>query len=343
MSSPIKFQVKEVERVLAVQTLEAIDTALDFDGGAKYRALLRTTLPKVEDAYRSTSRSVREHLGASLIGRECARDLWYTFRWATNRFLRVEYHTGDHHGNPCRLCRTTRTRYIRLHNRGNLEEARFVALLQMIGVEVWQFDQNGKQFKVSLHGGHFGGSSDLVLRGIPECPTVPLLGEFKTYNGERFARLLAEGVRASSFEYYIQMQIYMGGLGLPGALFLAVNKDDDELYAELISFNQEMFGFQSNRALKVIQTLTPPTKIADTPGWWKCKICDHRFLCHKVPDGTGTVPLPVRSCRTCIHARPSVDIGNAAWICTNQLSQMYGNLSVESQIAGCDKYSGIEM
>lgn len=343
MSSPISFQVTQVERVIAVQTLEAIDEAIARDGGAKFRELLRYTLPKVEDAYRTKQFEVRKHLGASLIGRECARDLWYTFRWATNRQLRIEYHSGDHHGNPCRLCKKTKTRMMRLLNRGHLEEARFVALLMMIGVEVWQQDEAGRQFKVSLHGGHFGGSSDSIIRGIPECPTVPLLGEYKTYNDERFSRLLAEGVRASSFEYYIQQQIYMGGHGLAGSLFLAVNKDDDELYAELIPFNPELFSFQNNRALKVIQALNPPSKIADTPGWWKCKICDHRFLCHKVPDGTGTIPTPVRSCRTCIYARPSVEIGNASWVCTNQLSQMYGGLSVEAQINGCDKYSTIEM
>ena len=154
MSSPISFQPEKVNRILATETLELIEEALVEDGGAKFRELQRHTLPQVEDAYRSKKLPMRSHLGASLIGRECARDLWYTFRWATNRLQRIEYHTGDHHEEHCAQCRTIKARFIRLLNRGNLEEARFVALLQMIGVEVWQHDDSGNQFKISLHGGH---------------------------------------------------------------------------------------------------------------------------------------------------------------------------------------------
>jgi hypothetical protein len=51
--------------------------------------------------------SLRPHLGASLIGKECARQLWYTFRWVSST---------SHRGQLLRLFRT-----------GHLEEARMVS------------------------------------------------------------------------------------------------------------------------------------------------------------------------------------------------------------------------
>lgn len=61
----------------------------------------------------------RNHLGASLIGRKCRRELWYSFRWATDT---------KHKG-----------RMLRLFNRGHREEDRFVDWLRQVGVEHYPF------------------------------------------------------------------------------------------------------------------------------------------------------------------------------------------------------------
>lgn len=68
----------------------------------------------------------RAHLGASLIGTECERAIWYSFRWATRA-----RHTG---------------RLLRLFDSGNLAEGRFVADLRRIGVTVLDADPaSGRQ------------------------------------------------------------------------------------------------------------------------------------------------------------------------------------------------------
>ena len=75
----------------------------------------------------------RDHLGASLIGKSCARALWYDFRWAT-----PARHTG---------------RILRLFETGQLEEARLVRDLRATGATVLEVDpETGRQFRVEAHG-----------------------------------------------------------------------------------------------------------------------------------------------------------------------------------------------
>ena len=82
------------------------------------------------------------------MGRPCSRELWYTFHWATEK--KFEGQT------------------LRLFNRGHLEGPRMMALLKMIGCTIWQFDSEGKQFRIDGHKGHFGGGLDGVVLGVPD-------------------------------------------------------------------------------------------------------------------------------------------------------------------------------
>src|SRR6266853_4197332 len=68
--------------IIATKTLEAIDQAITADGGASFRKILRHTISQAEDAYSVESDGFRSHLGASIIGNDCYRQIWYMFRWA---------------------------------------------------------------------------------------------------------------------------------------------------------------------------------------------------------------------------------------------------------------------
>ncbi len=121
----------------------------------------------------------RDHLGASLIGKSCARALWYDFRWAT-----PARHTG---------------RILRLFETGQLEEARLVRDLRATGATVLEVDpETGRQFRVEAHGGHFGGSLDAVALGLLEAPKTWHVVEFKTHSAKSFAELVAKGVANAS-------------------------------------------------------------------------------------------------------------------------------------------------
>ena len=65
--------------ILATKTKLAIDTALEVDGGAKFRSLLREAINACGDAFDPEEQTFRSHLGCSLLGKQCARELWYSF------------------------------------------------------------------------------------------------------------------------------------------------------------------------------------------------------------------------------------------------------------------------
>lgn len=296
---------------IAVKTLEAIEKAFQQDQGATYRGLLRQLMPLAEDAYNTKQESFRSHLGASLLGRDCARELWYSFHWS--------------------LSKKFEGKMIRLFNRGHLEEPRMVALLKMIGCEVWQFDENGAQFRVDGHRGHAGGGLDAVIRGCPDVPNEPILGEFKTHNDASFAKLQVDGVIKSKWEHFIQMQTYMGKLKLNYALYVATNKNTDAIHAEIIQFDQTQFDRYQARSAMIIDSKEPPPKINNSPGWYKCKFCDFHTICH---GGA----LPESNCRTCEHS--SVEDGGK-WKCNSPtvvVSFTTSFIDKETQLRGCPSY-----
>ena len=305
---------------LATKTLAAIDAAMRSDQGAKFRHYLREAMPHAEDAYSEEESDFRAHLGASVIGRECPREVWYSFHWTTLR-----KHSGQ---------------LLRLFNRGHLEEPRMVALLRMIGCTVYQFDADGNQFRITGHKGHYGGSLDSVVVGCPDIPDHPILGEYKTHNDKSFQKLKVEGVIASKWEHFVQMQQYMGKMQLCASLYMATNKNDDEIHAELIQFDPAQYQRYEQRSVQIIDAREPPPKISDTPGFWKCKFCDHRDVCH-------LKALPARNCRTCVHSLPGDD---GIWWCNNkerQLELLFPaqnperedfTLTKTRQLKGCEHY-----
>src|SRR5690606_7065514 len=169
----------------AIKTLNEINRLLAADQGAAFRRHLKVSISKRDDASGDEDAPFRSHVGRTVTGRECAREIWYSWRWVTKpRF---------------------EGRLIRLFNRGHLEEARFLALLAMIGCKVWYQDDKGNQFRSSDHDGHYRGSLDGVVLGVPDLPDVPCLVEFKTHSDRSFQKLRIAGVRAAKFEHFVQL------------------------------------------------------------------------------------------------------------------------------------------
>jgi hypothetical protein len=296
--------------IKAVKTLQKIEDCLTFDQGAKYRGFLRQCVAQVDDAYNPKTEYFRSHLGASMIGRKCMRELWYSFHW-----VKKSINNG---------------RMIRLFNRGHLEEARFVAILMTIGCNVWQFDENGKQFKITGVFGHYGGSLDAVVNNCPDLePDDVALAEFKTHGDKSFQKLKLEGLKEAKPEHYVQMQTYMAKYKLKYGLYLAVNKNDDELYGEIITLDMEVCDTFEKRATTIITVDTPPKKISSNPAWKDCKYCSYVDTCHygKAPD---------KNCRTCINARPRLD-DSRLWYCDKKHINLDSTQQQEVAIS-CDEY-----
>jgi len=247
----------------------------------------------------------RNHLGASQIGHNCSRYLWYQFRWVAHK-----KHTG---------------RQQRLFQRGHLEEARFCEWLRGIGVEVSETGEDGKQHRVTSCCGHAGGSLDGIgtLPGINE----KVLLEFKTSGtGSKFNKLLQNGVEIEREQHFCQMSFYGYKYNLQYALYMCINKNDDDLHVELIKLNWELGKQLEEKAKKIIKATEPPEKLSKNSTFWQCKSCDMFDVCHHDEK-------LMKNCRSCVNAKP---VKNAEWECA-----VYGVIPKEFIRIGCDEWDAI--
>lgn len=268
-----------------------------------------TTVAAIYRAYEDAADDGhRHHLGASLIGAPCRRQLWYLFRWAaTKRF---------------------EGRILRLFRRGHQEERTFNADLRAAGCQVIERDpKTGEQWNFSDIGGHFGGSCDGKVLGLVEAPKTEHILEEKTHSKKSFDDLEKKGVEKSKPQHYDQMQLYMHWSKLKRAYYLAVCKDDDRLYGERIKYDKDRAKALVERARSIIEAPQPLEKIHEDPSWWQCKFCDFRGICR---DGDGANV----NCRTCVHSTPETDTDNARWSCA------YWDCDIppSAQREGCEKH-----
>lgn len=302
-----KIKQLDVKTKLYSPLYDLINKCMEADQGNGYRKALGTAMAELEDAYQQTTMNFRSHLGASLIGKRCKRNVWYSFRWA-----REIKHTG---------------RMIRLFNRGHLEEARFIALLQQAGLQTWFKKPDGGQFAFSNCDGYYGGSLDIVIKGVPNYEQEAFLCECKTHSQNSFEKLFLNGVAEAKPEHLIQMNQYMGHYNLKKAMYFAVNKNNDEIYLEVVEFNPSLFQSEINVANTVVKAKRPPVKAFPSKAYYACKnTCDYKDICWNNE-------LPDRNCRTCEHSEL---IGEGKWAC-----KLNGSieLSKDNQYNGCNNYS----
>ncbi len=242
-------------------------------------------------------------IGAGIIGHECDRYLWYVFR----QCCKPEFEG----------------RMYRLFETGDLEEARFVKDLRTIGCTVHDVDpqrasERTQQYKITALGGHVKGYLDSVIYGLPEAPKTWHIGEFKTHNAKSFRKLIKEGVEKSKPLHFCQMQIGMHLTGMKRALYLARNKDTDELYSERVKYHEECAKALVERARRIITATAPPDRCANRRDHFKCKWCDANKICWGSTESGPALPVPVLSCRQCCHATPVIEGfhgKNAQWTC----------------------------
>lgn len=260
----------------------------------------------IEAAWAARNDEPRTYLGASILGHKCERRLWYDFRWAHD----PEKFEG---------------RMLRLFATGDIEEERVVADLRAIGVTVDTVDPaTSEQWAVRFANGHGGGHADGRAINVPGAEKTEHLIEVKSHNDKSFKLLKKDGVEVSKASHYAQMQIYMHGLGLTRALYVAVNKNDDEIYVERVKYDAHAALALMAKAERIVGAHQAPAKLHDDPDAkmaWVCRSCPALGVCHEGQ-------FARRNCRTCLNATP---IDGGEWRC----ERFNRVLSIEDQKVGC--------
>ena len=264
----------------------------------------KTTLAMVNS--RKVPTKPRTYLGMSAIGHPCSRYLWYSFRW-------------------CYKADTIPARLARLFDRGHREEPCIVKELEHIGIKC-----HSDQAECESAWGHVKGHCDGMADNVPEAPKTTHLLEFKTMNDKAFKDINKKGLKESKPIYYAQVQLYMRKLKLTRALFISVNKNDDNWYVERVELDKGYADTMLSKAKDIVLATHPP--IAPyKPTWYLCKWCDACDICHH------NVPFEV-SCRSCKYSEPALE---GAWTC-NYHEDDPENLTVKIQRIGCADYETIK-
>lgn len=216
----------------------------------------------------------------------------------------------------------------RLWQRGKEEEDQLIRWLELAGIKFAE-SLREDQFRVNF-GSHVSGSMDgIILSGVPEAPNKSHIVEMKTHKDSSFKDLLKNGLKKSKPQHETQCQVYMFGMGIDRALYIAVNKDNDALYTERVRLDSVCAQRAVDRGKRIALSDRIPNGCAGASStWYLCKMCDYYEFCHETHK-TNRV-----TCRNCAHstAKP-----NSTWTCVR-----WGNVlipqDVAVQVAGCSNH-----
>ena len=242
-------------------------------------------------------------LGSSFIGEECVRQIWLDWRG----FAREQFEG----------------RMLRLFETGHLQEARIVEDLRRAGFAVWDKREDGRQYEYTDASGHFITKVDGIIKDVPESDKPHIL-EIKTHNKNSFTSLVKKGVQEAKPLHYAQMQISMALSGLTRALYVAVCKDDEQLYVERIKADPAEQEKLQRKVIKLVDARLRPAGISDDGSSFGCKFCSMKAVCVKEAE-------PLRHCRTCAMCTPGQE---GKWVC--ELNKH--TLTFDEQRKGCEHW-----
>lgn len=265
----------------------------------------------------------RGHLGMSSIGNPDTRTLWLKFRWS--------------------LPDKPNARTLRIFNLGNIIEDEVVRLLRLSDFQVWEKDPaTGKQFNFKRLGGHFAGSSDGVIKGIPESKQTHLL-EIKSAKESKFKELKQlrhesvdhnTALKKWNPDYFGQCQCYMSELELKRSLFVVYNKDTSEILS--LRIKPEAFYFEGAlaKAERIIEATTPPQSSYPNRNWFEIK--NYKSEEYQRVYWGDALP-PKANCRNCRSCTPVIDQQrtDAAWVCSRDGKSK----SIPEQLSGCTEHN----
>ncbi len=243
------------------------------------------------------------------IANECERALWYALRWANA---------------PERITGVKQRRF----DTGNLEEERLLADLEAAGIAVESVDPTtGAQFRVELAEGWLRGKMDGRATNVPEAPKTVHVIEIKSHNDKSFKDLSKRKLKDAKPDHYAQCMAYMRGTQLTRCLYLAVNKNTDELYAERVHYDAPYATRLEAKARRIVAAYSAPAKLFEDPtskAAYQCQWCSSADICH-------AGEFARVNCRTCISAEflPGAVVRCVYWD---------KELTYDEQQRGCPKH-----
>lgn len=212
----------------------------------------------------------RNYIGASYIGRECARQIWYEY----NGYPKEPYSVYS---------------LWNFEDGHRTEDLTAFRLRLVSGIELWTHDESGKQYGFSDFNGKFGGHIDGVIIGLKQAPATPHIWENKCCGQKKFDVFQnvknkyseKQTLEKWDYTYFVQAQIYMHYFKLKRhytTVALAGGRDYDSCRTE---YQKEVALKYIDRAKKIIEATDPPPKINEKEDFYLCRMCEFRKICHE--------------------------------------------------------------
>ncbi len=215
---------------------------------------MRNKLSKLIDAHQNKEVSEkRNYIGASSIGSECLRQIWYQYKG----FEALEVPS-----------KTRRTWDI-----GKRLEGLVIEWMIKSGIEVLTFDVTYSSSNVAVFQGH--------IDALVVINKKNYILEIKTAKDASFKVFVNKGLQSWNPQYYAQIQSYMGMSGILNAYIIVLNKDNSDLCDEVVLFDSEFYKKLEDKALMISEAVIEPPRINGSPLFFKCKMCQFNKVCHK--------------------------------------------------------------
>lgn len=213
---------------------------------------------QIYKTYETEDRQSRR-LGGSILGEDCERAIWYSFRHAKKKII------------PGRIKR--------LFSTGHEREARIVNELIQAG-HIVELTGSNQEYLEYAHG-HAVDVPDGLMDGKYSL-------EIKTHNDKNWK----SAIKQIPKKHYDQITLHMGLKGTEKGYYIADNKNTDELHAEKVRLDKRHFNRLVQKAERIIDSGFPPVRISDRVDSFACKFCDYKGICHMNEEMD-------KNCRTC--------------------------------------------
>ncbi len=209
---------------------------------------------KIEKVQSRDDRKTRDYIGASAIGSDCLRQIWYEYKGVQATEV------------PTKMRRTWTI--------GRVLEGTILDWLTEAGLNITRTWGD----LVANEMPYFKGHLDSVWMKN-EKPFAII--EIKTAKDSSFMIFVKKGIRTWQPQYYAQIQTYMGMSGIHRAYILVLNKDTSDISDELVLFDEAFYQTLRQKASMIANAHIAPPKVNGSPLWFFCKLCKFNKVCHR--------------------------------------------------------------
>lgn len=218
-------------------------------GNTANRAFSERMSKLVDEALEATPQRPRKYLGASALGND--DDPWT----ACMRAVQLDYIRSNGLPGAPEPSSSFPGRVLRIFDTGHVLEDLAIKWMRAAGFELKTQSRSGGQIGFESCNGRFRGHTDGVLVGGPDIMRYPAIWEHKGIKNDKWKKLQDKGLALVFPGYHAQVSIYQAYLdcGDNPALFMATNKDTQEIYFELVPFDTKLAQETSDRAVAILK------------------------------------------------------------------------------------------